>query len=737
MCGIIAVVRRPSERVPASGAELLALVEQASAASAGFADLAPGPALVDLLDAVAAPLVQADALLRGSPGVRTLLADPALTPTLDRLTAGIEARADAVEGALDHAESLGSTAELELVNAALVRLRDAAWAIRRDRLPTAARVAELAGSDPGLAAIEAYLSLQQVLSAIDRLEVRGRDSAGIHVLVHGHGLDLEAPSVRALLDGRDDDPRFVSGAVRVADGHLAFVYKAAAEIGELGDNTAALRAAIADDALLRLALSGPTAEALVLGHTRWASVGIISEPNAHPVCGEESDGVARPYVAAALNGDVDNHADLRAEEGLVVAAEITTDAKVIPALTARRLAEGDDLDEAFRRTVATLEGSVAIAATNGVAPERLHLALRGSGQALYVGLAEDAFIVASEPYGLVEETSTYVRMDGETPANPENPTASRGQVLVLDGARAGTVEGIGRVAYDGTELPVAPSRPGQGRDHDPGHRPGRLPALPAQGDDRGPGLVPQDPAGSVDRTGRPGRRGARAGDPARRAAGAAAGGPHPPGPRHRPGHRCRRRAEPGGHPRGAHPRQPGAGGGRRGHRTVRVRAGRGHVRHPGRGHLPVRDHHRHQPDGRPGPLPRGRRGGHRQPSGQRPDRQGRRCPLHLRRAGRGDERRVDQGLLRPGGRGGPPRRRPGRRARGAGHGRADGHAGRVAGPARRAHPGPRGPGAHRGDRPGAGPGAALLGRGRQRAQPHRRRRGPDQAVGALLQVDRL
>ena len=104
-------------------------------------------------------------------------------------------------------------------------------------------MAELAGPEPGTAAIEACLSLQQVLSAIDRLEVRGRDSAGIHVLVHGHGLDLDAPSVRALLDGRDDDPRFVSGAVRVADGHLAFVYKAAAEIGELGDNTAALRAA--------------------------------------------------------------------------------------------------------------------------------------------------------------------------------------------------------------------------------------------------------------------------------------------------------------------------------------------------------------------------------------------------------------------------------------------------------------------------------------------------------------
>src|SRR5690606_8235518 len=46
-------------------------------------------------------------------------------------------------------------------------------------------------------------------------------------------------------------------------------------------------------------------------------------------------------------------------------------------------------------------------------------------------------------------------MDGETPANPANPTASRGQIVVLDGRRAGSLEGIERVAYDGTPLPVA------------------------------------------------------------------------------------------------------------------------------------------------------------------------------------------------------------------------------------------------------------------------------------------
>jgi hypothetical protein len=59
-------------------------------------------------------------------------------------------------------------------------------------------------------------------------------------------------------------------------------------------------------------------------------------------------------------------------------------------------------------------------------PERIQLALRGSGQALYVGLADDAFIVASEPYGVVEDTAIYLRMDGETPGNPENPQNESG-----------------------------------------------------------------------------------------------------------------------------------------------------------------------------------------------------------------------------------------------------------------------------------------------------------------------
>jgi glucosamine--fructose-6-phosphate aminotransferase (isomerizing) len=243
-------------------------------------------------------------------------------------------------------------------------------------------------------------------------------------------------------------------------GCVGFVYKAAAEIGELGDNTAALRAAIGADPLLQLLLRQPDSRISVLGHTRWASVGIISEANCHPVNSDEAEmsaGEARPYVVAALNGDVDNHADVKVALGLRIPGPITTDAKVIPAGVARTTtATGGDLVEAFRRSVAGFDGSVAIAAAAANRPDRVMLALRGSGQGLYVGFAEDLFIVASEPYGMVEETARFVRVDGETPARAGEPQ-SRGQVVVLDGSRAGELGGVQRLRYDGTPLPVRES----------------------------------------------------------------------------------------------------------------------------------------------------------------------------------------------------------------------------------------------------------------------------------------
>ena len=449
MCGIIAIVRRPSTRPTPLKDEILAPLR---AVMNSLSDLGDGGVAFSVLREAGDELADVDTQLRGVPGLRLLLQDRSVAGVLAHNCDQILAAVQEIETTLESDPTL-DTADLERRNHELNRIRDALWAITRDRLRAADSVAELSDGVTTASALEAFLSVHQALASLDRLEVRGRDSAGIHLLIRDHALDLDDPALQAEIVRRSSDENFGSGSVRVVDGLVSVVHKVASEIGELGDNTAALRAALIQDELLAAALANDTAQAVVLAHTRWASVGIISESNAHPLNSELISTVG-PYVVGALNGDVDNFADLIAEEGVRIQEAITTDAKVIPSLMSQRLAEGHSSAEAFRRTVATFEGSVAIAASTATAPQRLQLALRGSGQALYIGLAEDAYIVASEPYGVVEETSRYVRMDGETPGNPDNPNASRGQIVELDSENAGTAAGMLRRAYDGTDLEV-------------------------------------------------------------------------------------------------------------------------------------------------------------------------------------------------------------------------------------------------------------------------------------------
>jgi len=448
MCGIIAVLRRRAERPAPSATEILELVADAGR------ELAAEVAGVAALAAASAALRRADELLRGAPGAELLARDRTVVDLMAARLDDLLGRLDELDDDLDGLEQLGPE-ELERRSARAVEVRDVLWALRNDRLRTAREVAALAGPTATSSALAAYLAVQEALSGLDRLEVRGRDSAGVHVYVRRPGIDLSSPTVAAAVAARSTDPLFGSGSVRVLGDVIGFVYKAAAEIGELGDNVRAMRAEIVADDLFRQAVSGPDAEVAVLGHTRWASVGIISAANAHPLDAEE---VGRPtgvHVTAALNGDVDNFADLKATHGLRIRPEITTDAKVIPTLVARAIEGGNDVVEAFRRSVEQMEGSVAIAAQIAGVPDRLHLALRGSGQALYVGFAEDLYVVASEPYGLVELADRYLRLDGETPSDPGNPTGSRGQVVVLDGCVAGTLHGVERRSFDGSVLPVA------------------------------------------------------------------------------------------------------------------------------------------------------------------------------------------------------------------------------------------------------------------------------------------
>lgn len=437
MCGIIAVLRRSARRSPPLPDEAQNLLAEI----AGRLDRPHSDVLAEL-DETAERAEALNAMLQGVPGLVCLM-ESDLVALSNRAASGLA----------DFEAQL--SADLNPVG--LTRLQDALWSVRFDRIAAAEAALGLLGgrkavansSNPTLAG--AALSMQTVLSALDRLEVRGRDSAGVCVIAPSVPHD----EVVASLTERAADAQFRSGSVRVhfseETAAVCFTYKVAAEIGELGDNTSELRRQMLQDEELRRCLAANTREAVVLGHTRWASVGIISEANAHPVdsvsiaLGESAGKEAADILQiAAVNGDIDNYIGLAQHYGLQSPPGISTDSKVVPMLISHFARLEESPDGAFHAASQELAGSAAVVSCSLDDPDRLRLSVHGSGQALYVGLAEDSYVVASEPYGVLEQTSRYVRVSPDG----VGMVGDKSSVVILDAQHAGEMQGILR---DGDE----------------------------------------------------------------------------------------------------------------------------------------------------------------------------------------------------------------------------------------------------------------------------------------------
>src|SRR4051794_4712711 len=164
MCGIVAVVRRRSDRTPPLLSELLADAQRAAvhldAALEAMVPTAGDPRKL-LLEA-ATHIEAVDQALRGVPGVQALVSDPAGAELLAVELAAQTERCGEIDARLD-AEATGNPDELELVNAALIRVKDALWAVARDRLRAGSEVAALAAGGRSIATIEAFTSVQVAL----------------------------------------------------------------------------------------------------------------------------------------------------------------------------------------------------------------------------------------------------------------------------------------------------------------------------------------------------------------------------------------------------------------------------------------------------------------------------------------------------------------------------------------------------------------------------------------------
>jgi glucosamine--fructose-6-phosphate aminotransferase (isomerizing) len=201
-------------------------------------------------------------------------------------------------------------------------------------------------------------SLGVVLEGLRRLEYRGYDSAGVAV---------------------------------VADGQLSTAKKA----GKLANLEK------------QLAEADLPAATIGIGHTRWATHGGPTDPNAHPHV--SADG----QVAVVHNGIIENFVPLRAEiEATGVEFSSETDTEVVAhLLTAayRELPAGPDrLAEAMRAVSRRLEGAFTLVATHADEPDTIVASRRNSP--LVVGVGDGEYFLGSDVAAFIGHTRNALEL---------------------------------------------------------------------------------------------------------------------------------------------------------------------------------------------------------------------------------------------------------------------------------------------------------------------------------------
>ncbi len=191
-----------------------------------------------------------------------------------------------------------------------------------------------------------------IIEGLRRLEYRGYDSAGI-AIVNGHGLEVHKSS----------------GKLSVLEAQL----NGAMPAGTLG-----------------------------IGHTRWATHGAPTTPNAHPHTDQHGQ------IACIHNGIIENASAIRTmleTRGHSFSSE--TDTEVLAHLVGE-FYDGN-LEEAVATALREVDGAYGLAFICEQEPDVLVAARKGSP--LLVGVGEGEYFIASDASPLLEYTRSVVYLD--------------------------------------------------------------------------------------------------------------------------------------------------------------------------------------------------------------------------------------------------------------------------------------------------------------------------------------
>ena len=139
-----------------------------------------------------------------------------------------------------------------------------------------------------------------------------------------------------------------------------------------------------------------------IGHTRWATHGMVTDQNAHPFISNNGK------IAVVHNGIIENFQSLRTSlEAEGVKFESETDSEVIPNLI-EKYYQGNLL-AAVQKALKKLVGTYALAITSTDEPNKIVVAKRGGP--LVIGISEGTYYIASDVLAIAGNANRVIYLE--------------------------------------------------------------------------------------------------------------------------------------------------------------------------------------------------------------------------------------------------------------------------------------------------------------------------------------